>query len=188
LGFSLIEVLVALAIFVVSVTGVIAMESRSFETQAAAKHLREAERLADRFLSEAMAAGFSDLVTRSALGAPGSLPHDDILGEFPFSEVPVDVGVDEVAPGVKPGFYRVGRRVSQVMFSTSVAAGNNPDLVDAVLVEVYVLWIDSSNSASPPPADVEVSDLVLGNITPGDANFQPWVAGVQLRAVRLNDG
>ena len=187
-GFTMTEVMIALAIFVISVAGVVSMESKSFEAQAAAKHLREGQRLAQRVMSEAMASGFSDLVSRSALGELGGLPHDDILGSFPFSEAPTDYDPENPPPGVSPNFYRIGRRVTQVMLPGSTPAGNDPALADAVLIEVYVLWLDGSNAAYPPPADVVVEDLTLSNTVAGSADFQPWVQSVLMRAVRLNDG
>ena len=50
-----------------------------------------------------------------------------------------------------------------------------------------MLWIDSTNPAYPPPANIDVDDLIPGNLDPADANYEPWVRGVQLRTVRVND-
>ena len=177
----------SLAIFVIAISGIIAMESKSLEAQAAAKYLREGERIAQRLMSQSQAAGFVDLVARDAMGAPGPLPHDDIIGLFSFSDAPADIGAGTMRPGSKPNFYIAGRRVQQVMFDGSVPAGTDASLVDAVTIDVYVLWIDDSNPSYPPPADVLVEDLRLANITAGDPDFAPWVQGVHLRTVRLND-
>ena len=47
-GFTLMEVLVALVVFAISVVGLVALESRSIDSQRAASQLREAERIAQQ--------------------------------------------------------------------------------------------------------------------------------------------
>lgn len=187
-GFTLIEVLMSLAVFVVGLSGIIALQSRSLETRASAKYVQEAERIAQRLMSEARASGYSDLVSKDASGASGSLPYlNDDLGVFGFGERPWDKADDASEPVVKAGFYHAIREVNQVMLNGSIAAGSSSDLADAVRIDVYVLWVDDSNSAYPPPADLKVSELKTTNIKAGHADYLPWVQGVHLRTVRLND-
>lgn len=186
-GFTLIEVLMSLAIFVIVLSGIIAMETKSFEAQASARYLRQAERLAQKAMAEARATGFGDLVGRSAKGVAGGLPHDDVIGLFPSGISDAELAGASERDLSKPDFFLVGRRVDQVMMPNSISAGSNASLVDAVTIVVYVLWIDVSNPAFPPPATAKVEDLELGNIIAGNSKFSPWVQGVQLRTVRLND-
>jgi len=187
-GFTLTEVMVSLLVFIVSVGGIVAMESKGLEVQIASRQLREAEGMAQSLMIEAQTTGFADLVQRDVTGNPGVLPYDDMIGLRDFSAVPMDIDPDEVGTGVQKNFYWVGRRVSQVMLPGSVPAGNDPSLVDALQIEIFVLWLDVSNTVNPPPADLTVADLVPENIIAGDADFSPWVQGVHLRTVRLNDG
>lgn len=187
-GFTLIEVMMSLAVFVVGLSGIIAMQTKSLETRAAAKYVQEGERLAQRLMSDARASGFSDLVSKNSNGTPAGLPHlNDDLGLFGFGERPWDKLDDDEDALVKEGFYHAVREVHQVMLDGSVAAGSSVSLTDAVRIDVYVLWIDDANSAYPPPADLEVSDLGPTHIQAGHADYAPWVQGVHLTTVRLND-
>ena len=43
------------------------------------------------------------------------------------------------------------------------------------------------SDALPPPADIDVDDLNPGYLDPASPNYQPWVRGVRLRTVRVND-
>lgn len=188
-GFTLIEVLMSLAVFVVGLSGIIALQSKSLETQASAKYIHEAERIAQRLMSEARSTGFGDLVSKNASGDAASLPHlNDDLGKYAFGGRPWDKEDDASEPVVKQDFYRAVREVNQVMIKGSVAAGNNSSLADAVRVDIYVLWIDDSNSSYPPPADLTVENLKPTQIQAGHSEYKPYVQGVHLRTVRLNDG
>lgn len=188
-GFTLIEVLMSLAVFVVGLSGIIAMQSRSLETRASARYVQEAERIAQRLMSEARSTGFGDLVSKNAAGDAASLPHlNNDLGRFAFGARPWDKGDNVKEPVVKKGFYRAVREVNQVMLKGSVAAGNSSALADAVRIDIYVLWIDDSNSAYPPPADLTVAGLKPTQIRAGHSDYKPYVQGVHLRTVRLNDG
>lgn len=178
----------SLAVFVVSLSGIIAMQSRSFEARASAKYVREGERLAQRLMAESQASGFSDLVNKKFDGSAGALPNlGDDLGLFAYGERPYDRADGAIDAGSKPGFYRAFREVRQVMFDDSAAAGSKPELADAITIDIYVLWIDDSNSSYTPPAKFKMSDLTIGHIQAGNANFKPWVQGVHLRTVKLND-
>lgn len=188
-GFTLIEVLMSLAVFVVGLSGIIALQSKSLESQASAKYINEAERLAQRLMSEARSTGFGDLVTKDASGGAAPLPHlNDDLGEYPFGGRPWDKEDDAKEPVVKKDFYHAVREVNQVMLKGSVAAGSSVALTDAVRIDIYVLWIDDSNSSYPPPAALKVEDLKPTQIQAGHADYKPYVQGVHLRTVRLNDG
>jgi hypothetical protein len=60
-------------------------------------------------------------------------------------------------------------------------------LVDALQIRVDVLWIDASNPQFPPPANVTPDDLEPDNINPASADFEPWVRGITLTTVRVNN-
>lgn len=187
-GFTLIEVMMSLAVFVVGLSGIIAMQTKSLEARAAAKYVQEGERLAQRLMAQARGSGFADLVGRDHAGNPGSLPHlNDDLGLFGYGDRPWDHLDDANEPVVKQGFYRAIREVHQVMIDGSVPAGNSSVLVDAVRIDVYVLWIDDSNTAYPPPENLEVANLQPTHIQAGHDDYIPAVQGVHLRTVRLND-
>lgn len=178
----------SLAVFVVGLSGIIAMQTKSLETRAAAKYVQEGERLAQRLMSQARGSGFADLVGKDHAGNSGSLPYEnDDLGLFGYGSRPWDHLDDVNEPVVKAGFYHGVRQVHQVMLDGSVAAGNSSVLVDAVRIDIYVLWIDDSNTAYPPPANLTVQDLKPTHIQAGHDDYLPAVQGVHLRTVRLND-
>jgi hypothetical protein len=176
------EVMVALIVFIVAVIGLVAMEKRGIEAQRASMETREGERLAQEVMAELMASSFNELTTYDFAGGNAALPYDDVaLGTSKlrdYGEVPNATG--ERAPGARREFYWVGRRVD----SWPPGGAGNPH---ALKLEVTVLWIDTTNPALPPPADVDVQDLRPNNLDPADPAYLPYVRGVQLRTVRVND-
>lgn len=177
------EVLVALIVFIVAVVGLVAMENRGIEAQRSSMETREGERIAQEVMAELLATSFNELVAYDFSGAQNpALPYDDVdLGTFElrgYGEVPN--ATDERPPGLRADFYWVGRRIDRW-------PENGAGDPDAIQIEVTVLWIDSTNPAFPPPSDVDVDDLTPANLDPASPDYQPWVRGVQLRTVRIND-
>jgi hypothetical protein len=182
-GFTLAEVMVALVVFMVAVVGLVAMENRGIEAQRGSMETRDGERLAQEVMSDLMATSFDELVELDFAGnALPNFPYDDAtLGTYTlrdYGAVPNATG--ELAPGTREDFYWVGRRIDR----WPLGVAGTPD---AVQLEVTVLWIDSTNPAYPPPADVTTDDLTPNNLDPAHADYLPWVRGVQLRTVRVND-
>ena len=182
-GFTMAEVMVSLIVFIVAVVGLVAMESRGIEAQRASMETREGERVAQETMAELQATSFDELLGFDFAGNPSpALPYSDAdLGTEvirDYGAVPNATG--ERAPGQRNDFYWVGRSIDR--WPQNV--GGPPD---ALVLEVNVLWIDSTNPAYPPPADVDVEDLIPGNLDPADPDYMPWVRGVQLRTVRVND-
>jgi hypothetical protein len=144
---------------------------------------REGERLAQEVMSELQATGFDELVLFDFAGGENpALPYADYtLGTAKlrdYGAVPNATG--ERPPGMRARFFWVGRKIDR----WPINSVGNPD---ALQLEVTVLWIDSTNPAFPPPGDVGVEDLIPENLDPASPKFQPWVRGVQLRTVRVND-
>jgi len=202
-GFTLMEVLVALAIFAISVVGLVALESRSIEAQRASREIREAERIAQEAMADLRSRGFLQLLQQDfAGGFNPSFPYDDqlvapALRQRDMSRPPADIpSTDEVVGSVR-GSFLVYRRVDWVTTPGAVpsnppsvdvlAAGNEIGLVDALEIEVVVMWIDATNPAYPPPPELEVTALVPAMTDPEDPEFRPYVGVVRLRTVRVND-
>jgi type II secretory pathway pseudopilin PulG len=182
-GFTMAEVMVALIVFIVAVVGLVAMESRGIEAQRASMETREGERLAQEVMAELMATSFDELAEYDFAGGQlPALPYDDVsLQTFElrdYGAVPNATG--ERAPGTRVNFYWVGRRIDRWPL-------NGIGIPDALQLEVTVLWIDYTNPAFPPPADIGVDDLIPQNLDPAQPNYLPFVRGVQLRTVRVND-
>lgn len=177
------EVMVALIVFIVAVVGLVAMEKRGIEAQRASMETREGERLAQEVMAELMATNFSELVEFDFDGNPTpALPYDDLtLGTWEmrdYGEVPNATG--ERPPGLRTDFFWVGREIDR--WPT-----NGVGTPEAVQLEVTVLWIDFTNPAFPPPADIDTEDLTPDNLDPASPDYLPWVRGVQLRTVRVQD-
>lgn len=202
-GFTLMEVLVALAVFAISVVGLVALESRSIESQRASREIREAERIAQEAMADLRSRGFLQLLQQDFLGGYNpSFPYDDQLvppaqRQRDMSRPPADIPPDEDVVGSVRGSFIVFRRVDWVV-TPATAPGNPPNvdvldpaneigLVDALELEVVVLWIDQTNPTYPPPADLQVTDLVPAMTDPEDPEFRPYVGNVRLRTVRVND-
>ena len=183
------EVLVSLIVFTIAVVGLVAIESRGIEAQRASMELREGERIAQEAMQELLNVGFDQLIELDFQNNPSpSFPYDDYDNPriVDYGNVPVEDPSNAVRPGIRESFYWVGRQVDVL------PVGANPqgdaDDADAVQLDVTVLWIDYANPAYPPPANVTVDNLIPENIVAGDPDYEPWVAGVQLRTVRVNDG
>jgi prepilin-type N-terminal cleavage/methylation domain-containing protein len=189
-GFTMSEVLVSLIVFTIAVVGLVAMESRGIEAQRASMELREGERIAQETMQDLMNTGFDQLVNQDFANNPlGNFPYDDVdLDTFwvvDYRGVPVEDPDNAVRPGVRKNFYWVGRRIDGF---PATAQPQDPDTVDALQMDVTVLWIDYTNPAYPPPASETVDDLRPENLIAGDPDYKPWVSGVELRTVRVNDG
>ena len=188
-GFTMAEVMVSLVIFIIAVVGLVAMESRGIEAQRASMEIREAEANGQDVMAEMMATGFDELVERNFAGnANAALVYDDFSGAMEgrvldYRAVPMDG--DGFSPGQRPNFYWIGRRVTTVPDS---ATPGDPASVEALLLEVFVLWLDYTNPAHPPPLGERVPDLRPENIDSSDADFKDWVAGVRLQTIRVNEG
>jgi type II secretory pathway pseudopilin PulG len=187
LGFTLVEIMVSLVIFVVAVVGLVAMESRGVEAQRAAQESREAERLAQEVMAELHATSFDELVRRDfANNANPAMPYNDhTLGTFALRDYREAPGAT-ANPGMRREFYWVGRRVGVI--DGAPQPNGDPANAPALVLEVDVLWIDHSNAQFPPPAGVTVDDLEPNNLVPGADEFLPFVSGVHLSTVRVNDG
>jgi len=202
-GFTLMEVLVALAVFAISVVGLVALESRSIESQRASRELREAERIAQEAMADLRSYGFLQLLQQDFAGNFNpTFPYDDqlvapALRQRDMSRPPADIPPEEEVVGSVRGSFIVFRRVDWVTpFGSAPSNPPNVDLldpgndigrVDALELEVVVLWIDQTNPGYPPPADLEVTALVPAMTDPEDPEFRPYVGHVRLRTVRVND-
>ncbi len=211
-GFTLMEVMVALVVFVISVVGLVSMQARSLEAQKAATEIRTAERLAQREVQDILSRGFYDMLRFDFGGGT--------VTQFPYNDDGVNVAqrlrgqaknfaadaTGKTLGGIQDSF-QVYRTVDMVVDGTATpVVSNPPNLPDndsqkyqngnggdmpnilALEIEVLVMWVDRSNPAFPPPATATAASLKPENIDPLDAaNFQPWVGHVRLRTVRVND-
>jgi len=202
-GFTLMEVLVALAVFAISVVGLVALEARSIEAQRASREIREAERIAQSTMAELQSRGFVQLLQRDLAGDPNpSFPYDDQLVDptdrlRDMSRPPADIPDTEDVIGSVRGGFIVYRRIDWVI--NPIEPPSNPPnvdldditneiaLVNALEVEVLVMWIDHTNPAYPPPDGLAITDLLPEMVDPDDPDFRPYVGNVQLRTVRVND-
>ncbi|MBC8068683.1 MAG: type II secretion system protein [Deltaproteobacteria bacterium] len=199
-GFTLVEVLVAIVVFAIAIVGLVAIEARSVEAQRSSAMLREGERVAQEAMSELLSRGFVELVAVDFQGNPGpSLdpPYDD--ADTPVADrlrayrrPPADQDVDATVIGSIPRSFAVHRSVGWVVDPTnppptppSIPA--DLPLINALVLQVTVLWIDDSNPTMPPPATADVTNITPQMADPGDAAYVPWVGAVQLRTVRAND-
>jgi prepilin-type N-terminal cleavage/methylation domain-containing protein len=198
-GFTLMEVLVAIVIFAISIVGLVAMEARSAEAQRASSLLRDGERIAQEVMADLQAQGFTQLLTYDFEGnPPPALPYDDT--DIPadsrlrdFRRPPVDQPDATNVPGSIRGSFIVVRRVDWVVSAATPPSANPPvlptdlPLVNALLLDVTVMWIDDSNPTMPPPEDLVVTGLTPSMIDPTSVDFRPYVGAVQLRTIRAND-
>ena len=205
-GFTLMEVMAALVVFVISVVGLVAMEGRSIEAQKVAVEIRQAERIAQEEMNEIKARGFLELLRYDFGGGLNpAFPYDDSavppnqrLRDLRRAFVPDGAGGRLV---VQDNFI-VFRTVDLVADPNAVPSVTNPPVLPplndpgaasdipnimGLEIEVLVLWIDRTNPTFPPPPDAKVQDLVPSMIDPTDANFAPWVNFVRHRTVRMND-
>ena len=193
----------ALAVFAISVVGLVALESRSIESQRASRELREGERIAQEAMADLYGQGFLQLLSQDFQGNPNpTLPYDDQMvaasqRQRSMSRPPADIPADEAVVGEVRGSFLVFRRVDWVTTPGAVPS-NPPDvdpldpsneigLVNALELEVTVMWIDYTNPGYPPPQGLLVTDLVPAMTDPQDPLFRPYVGNVRLRTVRAND-
>ncbi|MGB1699623.1 MAG: type IV pilus modification PilV family protein, partial [Nannocystaceae bacterium] len=167
-GFSLLEVMMALVVFVVAVVGMSAMQSRGIEAQRAATEIREAERVGQSVMSELTARGFTDLIATDFSGSAALPPYSDnsttrMLSDF--RGPPVDDPLNVNRPGVREQFFSVYRSVLPIPETAATAV----ELVGVQLV-VQVMWVDTTASNAPPPATARASTLVPDNIDPANGN------------------
>lgn len=186
-GFTLVEIMVSLVIFVVAVVGLVAMESRGIEAQRGAQEMREAERIAQEVMAELTATGFDELVRFDFdNGANPPMPYsDDALGTGVLRDYREAPGAAN-NPGMRREQYWVGRRVD--ILNGAPQPNGDPAIAQALVIEVDVLWIDHTNAQYPPPAGFTTEDLEPDNLVPGTDEFRPYVNGVHLSTVRVNDG
>jgi prepilin-type N-terminal cleavage/methylation domain-containing protein len=194
-GFTLIEVLVALVVFAISVVGLVALESRSIEAQKAAANLREGERVAQETMAQLQAKSFLELITRDFAGTVDpSFPYTDDDTTAPianFRRPPADLPTTTSVPGSVTGQYKVFRTVDWV-FDANDAPPNPPvgvpDKVRALQLEVLVLWADETDPTYPAGSTLGTAYRTdqLQAAWAGDPSY-PWVGYVRLRTVRVND-
>lgn len=197
-GFTLMEVLVSLVVFAIAVVGLVALESRSIDAQKAAADLREAERIAQQEISELSSQGFLELVSRDFAGNTNPVfPYDDTaldpgLRQRDYRRPPADIANADIVLGEVRGRYLVSRRVDWVVDPLNSPSANPPPegewaLVNGLEIDVSVLWIDDTNPAFPPPANLRTIDLTPEMTEPNSGQFSPFVGHVRLRTVRIND-
>ncbi|MEM9459828.1 MAG: prepilin-type N-terminal cleavage/methylation domain-containing protein [Myxococcota bacterium] len=202
-GFTLMEVLVALAVFAISVVGLVALEARSIESHRASREIREAERIAQEVMADLRGRGFLQLLQQDFQGQPNpSFPYDDQLVDpeqrlRDMNRPPADVPLDDNVVGSVRGTFVVFQQVDWIV--DPLAVPNNPPNADpttdpndigfihGLTLEVLVMWIDKTNPAYPPPADLQVVDLIPEMTDPEEPDFRPYVGNVRLRTVRVND-
>jgi prepilin-type N-terminal cleavage/methylation domain-containing protein len=197
-GFTLMEVLVALLVFAISVVGLVALESRAIESQRAAALIRDGERAAQDAMAELMSRGFVDLLDRDFAGNQGpNIPYDD-AGVDPderlrgFRTPPADQPATDVGTGGLRNTYLVVRTVDWVVDdadppSNPPVLGDDEQRIGALVLDVLVMWIDDTNPTLPPPATLAVTDLVPAMVDPADPDYRPYVGHVRLRTIRSND-
>jgi prepilin-type N-terminal cleavage/methylation domain-containing protein len=198
-GFTLIEVLVAIVVFAISIVGLVAIEARSVEAQRSSSMLREGERVAQEAMAELSSRGFVELLTYDFTGTLGpGLPYsedgiDPLTRLRSFRRPPADQADTANVIGSLPRTYLLHRSVDWVTDPLNPPSGNPPalptdlPLVNAVVLQVTVMWIDDSNPTMPPPATAVVTDLTPDMADPTLPAYMPWVGAVQLRTVRAND-
>ena len=198
-GFTLMEVLVAIVIFAISVVGLVAMEARSAEAQRASSKLRDGERIAQETMAELSSSSFMQLLQYDFEGTAGpSIPYNDtpidpLTRLRHFRRPPADISdATDVPASIRDSFI-VWRQVDWITDIANPPSANPPDLVNdvprinALIVDVTVMWIDDSNPTMPPPATLTVDQLTPDMVDPGSLTFAPYVGAVQLRTVRSND-
>lgn len=198
-GFTLVEVLVAIVVFAIAIVGLVAIEGRSVEAQRASAYLREGERVAQDAMAELQSRSFVSLLSFDFAGnAAPALPYDE-SGINPatrrrdFRRPPADIAETDTVVGAVVGSFLVYRSVDWVVDPLNIPSGNPPNLtvdlplVNALVLQVTVLWIDDSASSTPPPATLTVADLTPMMADPTDAAYAPYVGAVHLRTVRAND-
>jgi type II secretory pathway pseudopilin PulG len=181
----LLEVMMALVVFVIAVVGMAAMQSRGIEAQRAATEIREGERVAQSAISELTARGFPDLLSTDFSGSAAFPPYVDTAATrllLDFRSPPVDDPLNVTRPGVREQFFSVYRSVLPIPESAVTAA----EIVGVQLV-VQVMWVDTTASNAPPPATATAASMIPANIDPADASFVSWGRSVELRTVLMDN-
>lgn len=199
-GFTLVEVLVAIAVFAVAIVGLVAIEGRSVETQRASAYIREGERVAQDVMAELKSRSFVDLLTVDFAGNDvAAMPYDDTGIDIAerrrdFRRVPADLDEATDVIGSVRGSYVVFRTVDWVIDPDIGAPPIPIDLtadlpaINALVLQVTVLWIDDSAVLSALPSNADSIDELLPEMAdPTNAAFLPTVGSVTLRTVRAND-
>jgi prepilin-type N-terminal cleavage/methylation domain-containing protein len=197
-GFTLVEVLVAIVVFAIAIVGLVAIEARSVEAQRSSAMLREGERVAQEAMSDLLSRGFVELVAFDFAGNPGpTMPYDDSALDDEarlraYRRPPADQADTATVIGSIPRSLALHRSVDWVVDPTNPPPSPpslpaDLSLVNALVLQVTVLWIDDSNPTMPPPATATVNNITPEMADPGNAAYVPWVGAVQLRTVRAND-
>lgn len=197
-GFTLVEVLVAIVVFAIAIVGLVAIEGRSVESQRASAYMREGERVAQDAMAELQSRSFVELLSFDFAGGVATLPYDETGIDADtrvrdFRRPPADIAESTDVVGAVRGSFLVFRTVDWVVDPLNPPSANPPDLtvdlplINAVVLQVTVLWIDDSNSAMPPPVGQTVLDLTPAMADPTNAAYAPYVGSIQLRTVRAND-
>ena len=188
-GFTMIEVMMALVLFVIALVGLVATQSRGIEAQQAAMEMRDAERVAQHVMNELQSQGFDQLASANFQPTPDFPPYADTPGNagtrllFDYGAAPVEDRATATRPGTREVFYAAFRRVDPVPATATTAAE-----LDGVALTVQVLWLDTTNPALPPPAIATVEGLDPSMVDPTDTtNYREYVRSVELRTVRIND-
>lgn len=197
-GFTLMEILITLVVFAISIVGLVAMQSRSIEAERAANEIRNAQRIAEEAMAELQSRGFNDLVNFDFLGAANpdpTNPYDDwgvpaTQRIRDFRRPPVDEPQTYDMPGSVRNSYIVFRRVTFVCDTNPAnpCVAGDPTTVLGLNLEVIVLWVDTTNPAFPPPAGLTVATVDPSMIDPTSPTFEPFVGHVELYTYRANDG
>ncbi|MBL4689483.1 MAG: prepilin-type N-terminal cleavage/methylation domain-containing protein [Nannocystaceae bacterium] len=204
-GFTLMEVLVSVVVFAISVVGLVALESRAIESQKAAREIRAGQRIAQQVMAEVMSRGFLELATQDFEGvADPAFPYDDqgidaddrmrALGLPPADVDPTDEAALTAAghTSVSQGHYIVIREVDWIFAPGAVppiplVTAADLGMVNGLSIDVVVMWLDYANPTYPPPDGLQTADLTPEMIDPLDPLFRPYVNYVQLRNIRAND-
>jgi prepilin-type N-terminal cleavage/methylation domain-containing protein len=197
-GFTLVEVLVAIVVFAIAIVGLVAIEGRSVEAQRSSAMLREGERVAQEAMAELLSRGFVELVAVDFQGNPGpTMPYDDsglddADRQRAYRRPPADQAAGATVIGSIPNTFAVHRTVDWVVDPTNPPPSppslpTDLTLINALVLQVTVLWIDDSNPTMPPPAGFDVTNITPEMADPADGAYVPWVGAVQLRTVRAND-
>ncbi len=183
------EVMLALTVFVIALVGLVATQSRGIEAHQAAMQMREAERVAQFVMNDLQSRGFDELATVRFDGNPQFPPYIDSAGAtgtrlvMDYNAAPVEDPATTTRPGARERFFAVFRSVEPVPPTATTA-----DQLDGLALTVQVLWLDTTNPALPPPASVTVDSLEPDMVDPTNvADYRDYVRVVELRTVRLND-
>lgn len=188
-GFTMMEVMLALTVFVIGLVGLVATQSRGIEAHQASMQMREAERVAQFVMNDLQSRGFDELASLRFDGNPQFPPYADSSGAtgsrlvMDYNAVPVEDPTAVLRPGSRERFFAVYRSVQPVPPAATTA-----DQLDGLALTVQVLWLDTTNAALPPPASVTVDSLQPNMVDPTNvADYRDYVRVVELRTVRLND-